>query len=52
MTTEPNDPLTLLRQAAVQMHEMFKTYVEAGFTDHQALYLVGQMIQSHRQEEG
>ena len=33
---------TELFQAAVAMHEMFQTFLQAGFTEQQALYLVAQ----------
>lgn len=37
-------PLSELMVAAATMHEFYRTYVEAGFTEQQALYLVGQML--------
>jgi hypothetical protein len=40
----PEDPITELAAAAAQMHELFRSYVEAGFTENQALYLLGQLI--------
>ena len=36
----PLDPLTELVKGAVQIHEMFTAYVEAGFTRAEALQLV------------
>lgn len=41
---EPDDPITQLAEAAVATHELFVSYVGAGFTENQALYLVGQTI--------
>ncbi|MEO3856220.1 hypothetical protein [Acrocarpospora sp. B8E8] len=41
---DPQDPLSALAAAAAQLHELFTTYVAAGFTETQALYLVGQMV--------
>lgn len=41
---EPEDPITQLAQAAVGLHELFTAYIGAGFTENQALYLVGQSI--------
>lgn len=41
---EPEDPITQLAQAAASLHELFTAYVAAGFTENQALYLVGQII--------
>ena len=38
---EPQEPMTALAEGAAQMHEMFTAYVAAGFTEAQALYLVG-----------
>lgn len=37
-------PLPDMRTAAVATHEMFISYVEAGFTQEQALFLVSQMV--------
>lgn len=40
MTDEmPANPLTALSEAAVQLHELFRSYLDAGFTEQQALYL-------------
>lgn len=44
--TDPEDPITQLAAAAVSLHELFIAYVGAGFTEPQALYLVGQTIAS------
>lgn len=41
---EPDDPITQLAAAAVGMHELFISFVAAGFTEQQALYLVGQAL--------
>ena len=38
---EVPEPLTELAEGAAQMHEMFLAYVQVGFTEQQALYLVG-----------
>lgn len=40
----PNDPVSALAEGAAQMHELFSSYVNAGFTEQQALYLVGQLL--------
>lgn len=37
---EPADPITELAAAAVQLHELYEAFMEAGFTDRQALELV------------
>lgn len=39
--TRPNEPLTPFQEGAAQIHEMFRAYIEAGFTEQQALYLTG-----------
>ena len=44
MAQPPEDPITNLAQAAAQMHELFLAYVNAGFTEAQALYLIGQIL--------
>ncbi|MGQ4733313.1 hypothetical protein ACUN3E_37360 [Streptomyces sp. Ju416(a)] len=41
---EPTDPMTELAAAAVQLHEMHQAYVEAGFTEQQALDLTKAVI--------
>lgn len=41
---DPEDPITQLAAAAVSLHELYAAYVGAGFTENQALYLVGQII--------
>jgi hypothetical protein len=40
----PPDPLTELAKAAAQLHELFRAYVEAGFTEEQALRIVLQAL--------
>lgn len=37
---EPIDPLTQLAAGAVQLHELFLSFVAAGFSEVQALQLV------------
>jgi hypothetical protein len=48
----PTDPVSLLAAAATQTHEMFVSYMNAGFTEPQALYLVGQMITASMRSGG
>ena len=36
---EPTDPMTKLAQQAAQLHEVYETYVQAGFTEQQAFEL-------------
>lgn len=40
----PGDPIRPLLDAAVSMHELFISFVEAGFTEQQALFLVAQSL--------
>jgi hypothetical protein len=37
---EPSDPITDLAASAAQLHELFLAYVQAGFTEAQAMELV------------
>lgn len=37
--TQPVDPITAMAAAAVQLHEMYQAFVDAGFTEDQALEL-------------
>jgi hypothetical protein len=37
---EPEDPITQLAAAAVQLHELYNSYLAAGFTEPQAFELV------------
>lgn len=40
----PSEPLSELAEGAAQLHELFSAYIGAGFTEQQALYLLGQII--------
>lgn len=40
----PSDPITQMAAGAVSTHEMFTSYVEAGFTEEQALALVQSIL--------
>lgn len=42
------EPRTPLQEAAAQAHEMFTTFMGQGFTESQAIYLVGQVLVSLR----
>lgn len=42
----PADPLTPLAETAARAHEVYLAYRAAGFTDRQALYLVGCQIKA------
>jgi len=37
---EPEDPITQLAAAAAQVHELYISYIEAGFTEAQAFDLI------------
>lgn len=39
MPEMPTDPMTALAQGATQMHELYDSYVRAGFTEDQALQI-------------
>lgn len=41
---EPQDPITELQEGAHQAHELYLSYVNAGFDEQQALYLTGKVI--------
>lgn len=41
-----NDPMTLLTEGAIRQHEMYRTWVAAGFTEEQALELLASVITS------
>ena len=43
-TGDPQNQFMPLLAAAVMAHELFRSYVEAGFTESQALYLIGQVL--------
>lgn len=40
----PQSPFTELAAAAVQLHEMFRAFLDAGFTEYQALQLAVAII--------
>jgi hypothetical protein len=41
---DPENPLSALMVGAAMVHELWRTYVGAGFTEQQALYLVAQLL--------
>ncbi|MEU6725485.1 hypothetical protein ABZ917_17400 [Nonomuraea wenchangensis] len=41
---DPEDPITQLAAAAVSLHELYTSFIAAGFSESQALYLVGQAL--------
>lgn len=46
MASLPVNPITALAAAAAQLHELYKSYVAAGFTEEQALRLVIAALQT------
>ncbi|WP_165969578.1 hypothetical protein [Nonomuraea terrae] len=46
---DPEDPITQLAAAAVGLHELYVSLVAAGFTESQALHLVGQALSAAAQ---
>ena len=42
----PKDPFTPANEGAAQLHEIFASYMDAGFTEAQALYLLGEFIKA------
>lgn len=41
---ESREPLTPMAEGAVGVHEIFESFVAGGFTERQALYIVGVML--------
>lgn len=39
-----DDPVSYMLSVAIELHEMKKALIEAGFTDKEALFLVGQAV--------
>lgn len=39
-----NDPIGELTTHAINLHEVFESFIQAGFLREEALYLVGQML--------
>jgi hypothetical protein len=44
----PCEPSAEHRQAAAQLRQMFVALVNEGFTEHQALVIIGQMLATNR----
>ncbi len=43
-TPESESPISMLDAAAISTHELFRSYVSAGFTEQQALQLIVGML--------
>lgn len=41
----PADPIGPLAEAAISLHELFKAYIDAGFTEGQAMFLIAVLLQ-------
>jgi hypothetical protein len=44
------EPFTAVQEAAVQLHELFRTFRTSGFSERQALDLVGKMMTAAAQQ--
>ena len=44
MSNMPKDPIGPMQEAFSQLHEIFLSFQDSGFTEQQALYLCGQMM--------
>ena len=40
----PNNPISVLLEAAISLHELYTSFIAAGFTEAQALNLVAQTL--------
>jgi len=47
----PEPPLTDLEQKTITLHEIALAYVAAGFTRHEAIYLIGQSMRAATADE-
>lgn len=47
----PQDPMTELAAAASQLHELYQAYLDAGFTEGQAMRLVCEILRNGLQQE-
>lgn len=48
----PDLGLSNLAQGAVSLHEMFKSYIEGGFTESQALRLIAELMAAYTARGG
>lgn len=44
MSDIPKNPFSPLQAAAISMFELFSSFIDAGFTEQQSLYLVSQSL--------
>jgi hypothetical protein len=46
------DDFTPLGDLAITLHEMYTEYVRAGFTESQAMYLIGKQVEAAARPQG
>ena len=46
MSTDPTAPLSPMAEAVIQMHELFTSLTEGGFTERQACMIIGEMLRN------
>lgn len=44
MNDQPTDPFTAMQECAHQTHELFVAYIDAGFTEAQAMHIVVSLL--------
>ncbi len=44
MNDQPTDPFTAMQEGAHQTHELFVAYIDAGFTEAQAMHIVVSLL--------
>lgn len=44
MNDQPTDPFTATQEGAHQTHELFVAYIDAGFTEAQAMHIVVSLL--------
>lgn len=49
-TTTPTDPTSPLQEAALAMHEVFKSLIAAGFTRRDTIDLIARMLANSQDE--
>lgn len=42
----PKDPIGTLLEGAIQLHEIYESYIQAGFNSQQALFLCGKIVEA------
>lgn len=44
MSEQPTDPFTAMQESAHQTHELFVAYLDAGFTEVQAMHIIVSLL--------